>query len=70
MRINVKTRHHVRIHLDKKIIKSQRRVNINESNFFYEITLLDGSRLELAEEISGIPCEEAKTYKVVTRIRR
>lgn len=70
MRITVKTRHNVRIHLRPDTIKSQRKVNIDEHNFFYEITILDGSRLELSESIPGIPFEEPKTYKIATRIRK
>jgi len=69
MRINVRTRHNVRIHLRLDAIKSQRKV-IVANNTFYEIELLDGSRLEIAECIPSIPLEETKNFKIVTRIRK
>jgi hypothetical protein len=69
MRINVRTRHNVRIHLRLDVIKSQRKV-IVDNNTFYEIELLDGSRLELAECIASLPVEEPKNVKIVTRIKK
>lgn len=49
------------------MIKSQRKIE-NADSVFYEITLKDGSCLELAQSIPNVPFEEKKTPKIIKRV--